>query len=186
MRSLGIGLLLGLVKGLAIGALFGVGVTYGLGWPVPAGSLLGYLVAMAATGTAGIVGGRAPWSEGAWLVALLKALAGVAVGAFLYWVEVAHADASLPASIASWLAIPDGARGLAAEDGSLSWIAYPPLSITVIAALFGSLVELDALSDQGDESSKKKPAGRASEAKRTALENADTVGPTTTRKERRG
>jgi hypothetical protein len=176
MRSIGQGLLVGLAKGLAIGAAFGAVLTYALGWPVPAGSLLGYLAVMASAGTVGIVGGRAPWSEGAWLVAILKAVAGVGAGAFLYWLLATHADAALPAALAGVLAAPG-----AAEDGSLSWVAYPPLCLAAISAVFGSLVELDHAGDEDEGSAERTSPGAKA---RRELENAATVGPAATKNER--
>jgi thiamine transporter ThiT len=66
MRALVVAIVRGLVKGLVIGLALGLVLTFALRWPVPVGSLLGYLAAMAACGTTGIAGGDAPWREGAW------------------------------------------------------------------------------------------------------------------------
>jgi hypothetical protein len=191
MRSIAIGLLVGLGKGLAIGVVSGALLAYVLGWALPPGSLLGYLAAMATAGTAAILGGRAPWSEGAWLVALLKALAGLAVGGLLYWLFVTHADVALPGSLAALLALPETATaGLAAEDGALSWLAWPPLALGAVSAAVGALVELDHAGDADDTSGPERTSPGAKARKQ--LEDADTVaateadGPARTRNERRG
>ena len=118
MRALVVAIVRGLVKGLVIGLALGLVLTFALRWPVPVGSLLGYLAAMAACGTTGIAGGDAPWREGAWLPAALKAVAGVAVGALAYWVLGAHLDAPLPELLSALL-------GPTAEGASASWIAKP-------------------------------------------------------------
>lgn len=175
MRDLGLAIARGLGKGLGIGLCLGLVITYALGWPMPAGSLLGYLAAMAAAGSTGIAGGKAPWREGAWLVALLKAIAGVAAGAFLYWVLCVHLDAGLPAEVVASLAIPG-----AAEDGSISWVAHAPLSLAALAGVFGLFVELDHLAGDDEPAPRVKgapPAPRKATGKveRAALENADTV-----------
>ncbi len=175
MRDLGLAIVRGLGKGLLVGAGLGLVLTYALGWAVPTGSLLGYLAAMAAAGTTGIAGGKAPWREGAWLVALLKALAGVTAGAFFYWVLGVHLDAALPADLVALLAVPG-----AAEDGSLSWIACPPLSLAALAGAFGFFVELDHLGTPADEPPRAKtgaspPKKVAAASDREALENAETV-----------
>jgi hypothetical protein len=189
MHALGIAIVRGLVKGLVIGLVLGSVLTYALRWPVPIGSLLGYLAAMAACGTTGIAGGRAPWREGAWLPAALKALAGVAVGALAYWMLGAHLDATLPETVASALvSVP--------SDGPTSWIAAPTLSITAIAASFGLLVELDHVGADDDAPSRapeRAAATRRERARstftRNEIENAETVPdsvppPSRTRRER--
>lgn len=200
MRALGIAIVRGLVKGLVIGLALGLVLSFVLRWPVPAGSLLGYLGAMAACGTTGVAGGKAPWREGAWLPAALKALAGVAVGGFAYWMLGAHLDAPLPGALASLLVVGpvDGAEP--------SWIAAPVLSLTAIAASFGLLVELDHVGEDDDDPPAKpapkaqgpvrgEPAATQRERRarptvaRTEIENAETVPdsvppPSRTRRER--
>jgi hypothetical protein len=76
-------LLLGLLKGLVIGGVFGATVHFGLektsleGW---ANWLLYPLVGA----VSGVLAGRAPWKPGAWIAAVLKAVFGLAVGAGLF------------------------------------------------------------------------------------------------------
>lgn len=190
MRSIGLGLIVGLGKGVVVGAATGAVLTYGLGWAVPPGSLLGYLAAMAAAGTVAILGGRAPWSEGAWLVALLKGLTGLAIGASLYWLLATHADATLPGSLVGLLALPETTTmGLVTEEGALSWLAWPPLSLAAISAVLGALVDLD---HAGDDETSEPRRTRSGAKERKQLESADTVGATEaegsarTRRTRRG
>lgn len=178
MRALGIAIASGLVKGLVLGLSLGLVITYALRWPMPTGSLLGYLAAMAACGTTGVAGGNAPWREGAWLVAAIKCVAGVAVGALLYWVLGAHLDVALPESLVSLLALPAD-PGLA-DDGSLSWVAVPALALASITTAFGLLVEIDHVGgdDDAKATSKKadatRPAKKPAPLARTVVENADT------------
>jgi hypothetical protein len=176
MRALVVAIVRGLVKGLVIGLALGLVLTFALRWPVPVGSLLGYLAAMAACGTTGIAGGDAPWREGAWLPAALKAVAGVAVGALAYWVLGAHLDAPLPELLSALL-------GPTAEGASASWIAAPTLSLTAIAASFGLLVELDHVGKDDEAPEKPKPAARAAEAGPAATQRERRVRPTVPRTE---
>jgi hypothetical protein len=204
MRALGIAIVRGLVKGLVMGLALGLVLTFVARWPMPVGSLLGYLAAMAACGTTGVAGGQAPWKEGAWLPAALKALAGVAVGALGYWILCAHLDAALPELLASVLVVG------ASDAAQASWVAAPALSLTAIAAGFGLLVELDHVGGDESPSAKAKSAARGEAAPvaraepaatqrerrarptvaRTEIENAETVPdstppPSQTRRERR-
>ena len=125
LKRLGVGLL----KGLVIGGVIGGGLHFGLGWAT-VGSLLGYLVAMAVGATAAVLAGKPPWREGALVEALLKGVAGLGVGALLYFLSARFAGFALP------FALP----GTAAD---LPWTRLPVLYAPALAALVGSLVELD-------------------------------------------
>ena len=122
-------ILIGLVKGLTLGALLGSLFHFGLGWRVTSG-LLGYLVAMGVGATAGILAGRPPWLHEAWLESLHKGVFGLAVGASLYWVA------------GRFLAFDVGFALFGAPE-STSWTALPLLYAPPIAVLFALIVELD-------------------------------------------
>jgi hypothetical protein len=124
-KRLGVGLL----KGLVIGGVIGAGLHFGLHLPV-VGPLLGYLAAMAAGSTAAVLAGKAPWREGAWIEALLKGLAGLGVGALLYFLGVRFGSFALP------FALPGATAGA-------PWPTLPLLFAPAFAGLVGSLVELD-------------------------------------------
>lgn len=161
----------GLAKGLVVGVGLGLALSYGLGWPLAPGSLLAYLAAMAAAGTTGVLGTSAPWREGAWKVAAIKALAGVVAGGALHWMLSTYADGALPAGLFEALGVP-----LGDAPSPASWLFVAPLSVGVVSAAFGLFVELDRL---GETDGRSKPYGAASAAaatrrKGTDLENADT------------
>jgi hypothetical protein len=120
-----IGLLKGLVAGIGIGAAF----HFGLGWKQTSG-LLGFLIAMGAGGTTGLLTGRPPWQHQAWVEGVLKAVFGVGVGALLYWLAVRFAPLQVPLSA---LGLPEGKP----------WTSSPLLFAPPITALYGALVELD-------------------------------------------
>ena len=126
-------LVFGLFKGALLGAAIGAGLHFGLGWTIVTG-LLGYLLAMGAGASAGILTGKPPWKQAAWIESLLKAIAGMAIGALLYWVSSKWGSFGLP------FAIPGVEAGTA-------WTEVPLLYVTAISAVFGTLVELDNTDD---------------------------------------
>lgn len=150
-KRLGIGLL----KGLLLGAAIGAGVSYGAHWSTPSGGVLAYLLALGVGGTAGIFGGHAPWKEGAWIVASVKALFGVAAAAALYWLASSYAAGRIP-----W----PGA------ESPVAWTSLPILYLPAIGAVYAALVELDH--DESDE--KKKDAKKSAAKTRVASGAEDT------------
>jgi len=136
----------GLLKGLLVGALVGIGLTYGLCWPMPEGSLLGYLAVVTVGGTTGVLAGRAPWREDAWLEALIKSAIGAAVGAGLYWLACRFGEADLPAMITNQL---DVSARVSVQDAPLSWLAFAPLSLGAVGVIIGLFIELDHALDAG-------------------------------------
>lgn len=133
---------LGLLKGLIIGGAIGAGLQYGLGW-TDASGLLGFLVAMAAAGTAGVFAGKPPWQEGAWIEATLKGMVGVGLGALAYW-GLTYVPLEVP--------FP----GL---TGTHALASLPVVFTPAITALYGSLVELDNTGDDAADKKKKKSGG---------------------------
>ncbi len=121
--------LIGLLKGVGLGVIVGVCFHFVLGWKVT-GGLLGYLIAMGAGATAGIVAGRPPWLHEAWLESLLKGVFGLAVGAAVYWLLVRFTSVGIPFAL---FGVP--------ED--TPWTSLPLLFAPPIAALFGLIIELD-------------------------------------------
>ncbi|MEM9188965.1 MAG: hypothetical protein AAGF12_07300 [Myxococcota bacterium] len=135
-------LLTGLAKGLLIGALLGAGVQFGLGW-ITAG-LLGYLFAMGVGASAGLLCGKPLWRSEAWLESVLKALAGVGVGALLYF-------------LASY--VPFGIFfAIGPAEAGTAWTSHPILFAPLIGGLFGAVVELD---NSGAKKSSTKRSGDA-------------------------
>jgi len=159
-------LLIGLIKGLAVGGAIGAGIQYGLPelgvpWVIASGSLAGYLLAMGAAGTTGVFAGRPPWRAGAWIEALLKGVVGVGVGALLYWVAAKFGAFDMP--------FP----GVA---GPTQWTAQPVLFLPAIAGVYGSLVELDNTGEDGGTSGGKGRKASAGPKARVAIDaDADTA-----------
>jgi hypothetical protein len=122
-------LLLGIVKGLALGVLVGAIFHFALGWAMAPG-LSGYLIAMGTGATAGIVAGRPPWRREAWLEGALKAVVGLLLGLGLHWLARTYAAWALPFDL--W-GVPEGTP----------WTDAPLLYAPVVAAFYGALVELD-------------------------------------------
>lgn len=129
-------LALGLVKGLLIGGGIGAALHFGVGWTAATG-LLAYLLAMGVGATTGVLTGKPPWRQNAWIESVLKGVAGVGVGALLYWLASNWGQFELP------LAIPGVAEGA-------SWTEVPMLTAAGIGGVFGTLVELDNTDDAKD------------------------------------
>ena len=142
LKRLGIGLVKGLIVGAAVGAVFQVGLRWG-----STSGLLGYLLAMGAGATAGILAGTPPWKAEAWIEAVLKGLFGVGVGAGLYWVS------------ASFLAFDVPFRLPNAEPGT-AWTHMPLLYATLVGGFYGAFVELDNTGDRGASAPAKKKRRR--------------------------
>jgi hypothetical protein len=163
-------LLLGVLKGTLIGAAIGAGLHFGLGWTAATG-LLAYLLAMGAGATAGLLGGKPPWRQDTWIESVLKAVAGLGVGALLYWVTSTWAAFGIP------FALPDVAAGT-------PWTSVPLLVSTAVALVFGTLVELDNTDDGNTtpaaRGGKAKPATKARVAPRDVVdvEDAEVVSST--------
>lgn len=131
-------LVVGLIKGLLIGAVIGAAFHFGLGLAVLAG-LGGYLIAMAAGATAGVLNGKPPWRQAIWIESVLKAVFGLGVGALAFWAASKYAAFPLP------FAIPG------VEEGT-PWTSLPILVAPAVAAVYGSLIELDNTDEDEDES----------------------------------
>lgn len=156
---------LGLLKGLVIGGAIGAGLQYGLGW-IDAAGLLGFLITMAAAGTAGVFAGKAPWAEGAWIEATLKGMVGVGLGALAYW-GLGYVPFEVP--------FP----GL---EGTHALNALPVVFTPAIAGVYGALVELDNTGD-GDA----KGEGKGGPKARVALDEdvAEAEAPRRRRKKKK-
>jgi hypothetical protein len=138
---------MGLLKGLVIGLAIGAGITYGAHLSTPSGHLLAYLLAAGVGGTTGIFAGRAPWKDGAWIEASIKGVVGLVVALVLYWLGATYAATPIP-----W---PGAAH-------PVPWTSLPLLYLAAIGALYGALVELDH--DDGEAKPKaatKRPAAKA-------------------------
>jgi hypothetical protein len=137
-------LAIGLIKGLVVGLAIGIGIEYGLHWVIAPGNWLGYLVAMAAASTTGVLTGKPPWRrENALIEAGLKGGFGLALGFIGYWLAdnfAAGPTFSMP-----------GAPGEAA------WIGHTALFVPVVTALCGTFVELDNTDDAGRKGAPGKP-----------------------------
>jgi len=138
LKRLALGLLLGLLIGLGLAS----GLHFGLGLRSASG-LLGYLLAMGAGATAGVLAGKPPWQQEAWIEAILKAVAGLGFGALVFWLTSSYIPWTLPSSV---LDLPSGTP-----------LAHTLLiSMPLTAGLFGTLVSLDNTSDASASSSAKR------------------------------
>jgi hypothetical protein len=146
-------LALGLFLGLLIGAALASGLHFGLGVRSASG-LLGYLLAMGAGATAGVLAGKPPWQQEAWIEAILKAVAGLGFGALVFWLTSSYVPWTLPSAT---LGLPESTR-----------LAHSVLvSMPLTAGLFGMLVSLDNTSDA--------PSSKAKRARVQELPEVDAI-----------
>lgn len=164
--------LLGLLKGLFVGATVALVSSYGARLPMPSGTLFAYVLAMGVGGTTGVFAGRAPWREKAWLEALLKGLVGVGVGALLYWLAFRYVNLGVPLGLVRGLAMPAFEAGLPER---VSLIEIPLLLLPLVGAAYGALVELDHAGPSDDDTRRDTPRARKPSAKDTRLATASTV-----------
>lgn len=124
---------LGLLIGLCIGAGIAAGLHFGLGVPVASGLLM-YLLAMGTGATAGVLAGKPPWRQAAWIEAILKAVAGMGFGALLVWLTSSYVP----------LTVPGTPLGLPADTRFADALL---VILPMVAGLFGVLVGLDNTPD---------------------------------------
>lgn len=122
-------LALGLGVGGTVGLAVAGGLHFALGLKIAAGLLM-YLLAMGVGATAGVLAGKPPWRQEAWLESILKAVAGLAFGALITWLATSYVPWSLPFAA---LGLPTDAR--------LAQILL--VMLPLVGGLFGALVGLD-------------------------------------------
>lgn len=123
-------LILGLVKGLAIGGALGAAVFFGLTHLHGLAGLGAYALYALVGALAGVLAGKAFWVKGAWVESLLKGLFGVAVGCGLY---------ALASRFLGGVDVPALVQG--SVDMKLA--SHPLLMAPGIASIYAMLVELD-------------------------------------------
>lgn len=143
-------LIIGVIKGLVIGGVIGSALHFGLGWTTAAG-LLAYLLAMGSGATAGVLAGKPPWRQQAWIESVLKSVAGLGIGALAYW------------GASSWLAFPLPFEIPGVVAGT-PWTEMTLGITTATSAVFGALVELDNTDDDSKSKAKRNVRVAADEA----------------------
>jgi hypothetical protein len=147
-------LLIGIAKGLVVGALLGFGLVK-LGDAMP-GAIVAYLTAALTGVLIGLVAGRPIWANDAKIEAGTKAFVGALLGL------------GLMAAARTWLLVPlPFALGpLAPENATLGGFAMT--SLAAIAGLLGGFYEADNDSTGEDTAQAGKPAGKAGKQQRIA------------------
>lgn len=121
--------LLGILKGLLVGGVFGAAFHFALGGHAFGGAGLAVFVSSLAAAVASVVSGQPPWREGAWVGSILKGVVGAAVGAGLGWAATRWLGGTLP----TVFGLPEGSH----------WWQAPLLLVPGISAPLAALVELD-------------------------------------------
>jgi len=146
IQRVGIGFVIGLVIGVGLAA----GLHFGLGLGVASGLLM-YLLAMGAGATAGVLAGKPPWKQAAWIESILKAIAGLGFGALVVW---------LSSSYVPWT-VPGTPLGLPA-DTRLAHVLL--IVLPLVAGCFGGLVGLDNTTEGESPKAKRVRVGALPEA----------------------
>ena len=148
-------LLIGIVKGLMVGALLGLGLVK-LGDALP-GAIVAYLAAALTGVLIGLVAGKPIWAKDAKIEAGTKAFVGALLGV------------GLMAAARTWLMhvpLPFALGSLAPEDATLGGFAMS--SLAGIAGLLGGFYEADNDSSGEEAAQADKPAGKAGKQQRIA------------------
>jgi hypothetical protein len=134
-------LLLGLLKGLVIGALVGYGLAVaGIGWPFMfyvGASMVGAMVAL--------VAGKPIWAKDARIEVGMKALAGAILAPGLMWLVRSFVSVGLPFDVAM---LP-GLGALQSQGMTLGTFSVSALAM--VAAMLGGFYDADnAVGDSGE------------------------------------
>jgi hypothetical protein len=146
-------LLIGLIVGLLVGAIFAFALIRGLQMERFDGAVLAYLFASLTGAVTGLVAGKPIWSTGAQIEAALKAIFGGLAAAGLMFV------------MQKWLQVeaPNlSAIGAGGGKGVMLWQA-PGASLPLLAAVLGAFFGLD---NTADRDVKKGEPGEKTAAKR--------------------
>jgi hypothetical protein len=156
-------LLLGLVKGLIVGALLGFGLAK-LGLAAP-GAVVAYLAAALAGVLVGLVAGKPIWAKDAKIEAGMKAFVGALLGAGLMYAARRWLTMPLPISLGA-LAGPNASLSEAASSaGTLGGTAIT--SLAAVAALLGGFYEAD--NNPSDDEAQPKSSGKAEPANKRRI-----------------
>ena len=161
-------LLLGIVKGLLVGALVGLGLAK-IGFAAP-GAIVAYLAAAATGVLVGLIAGKPILFKDAKIEAGMKAFVGALLASGLMYVARRWLAFGLPFSIGE-LAAPNLSLGEpASSNGTIGGMAIT--SLAAIAAVLGGFYEADNNPSDSDEAAASGKA-EASGGKRVASAPAD-------------
>ena len=175
-------LLIGLLKGLVLGAVIGYGIAAaGLSWP-----FVFYLGAALAGTLIALVAGKPIWAQDARIEVGMKALAGAILAPGLMWLVRSFASVGLPFDVS---ALP-GLAGL--EGAGLTLGTFSVSALAIVAAALGAFYDADnqpgAKGEAGQRvatPSKKRVADGEAEAALEAAEAEEAAEADVEREERR-
>jgi hypothetical protein len=153
-------LLIGIVKGIILGALLGVGLAQ-IGFAAP-GALIAYPAAALAGVLVGLVAGKPIWAKDAKIEAGMKAFVGALLGAGLMFAARKWLTMGVPVPLGAFGGANASLNEAAGSSGTLGGLAVT--SLAMIAALLGGFYEADNDSDEGES----KGVGEAATGKRVA------------------
>lgn len=162
-------LLIGIVKGLLVGALIGFGLAK-LGFAAPM-AIIAYLAAAVTGVLIGLVAGKPIWAKDAKIEAGMKAFVGALLGAGLMYAARRWLTMPLPIALGPLSAANVSLGEAATSTGTLGGMAVT--SLAAIAALLGGFYEVD--NDPSEGSSTPNTSGKRAPAsnKRIVTEEID-------------
>jgi hypothetical protein len=164
-------LLIGIVKGLFVGALVGFGLVK-LGFPAP-GAVLAYLSAAVTGVLIGLIAGKPIWAKDAKIEAGMKAFVGALLGAGLMYAARRWLTMPLPLALGN-LAAANDSLGEAASNSAGTVGGLAMTSLASIAGVLGGFYEADNdPSDEAQEAPASATKKAAAGGKRIATEGAD-------------
>lgn len=161
-------LLLGLLKGLVVGGLFGFGIANIPGLQAP-GAVAHYLLAAAAGVLVGLVAGKPIWAKDAKIEAGMKAAVGALLGAGLMFAVRSWLKVPLPdiAALAKY-AVPNTSLNEATGGhGTIGGLALT--SFAVVTAVLGAFYDADNTPSAEDKSAKPAGTSATKESDKTRL-----------------
>jgi hypothetical protein len=166
-------LLIGIVKGLLVGALLGFALAK-LGFAAP-GAIVAYLAAAATGVLIGLVAGKPIWAKDAKIEAGMKAFVGALLGAGLMYAARRWLTMPVPLIGPLWAANTSLGEAATSSTGTVGGMAIT--SLAAIAALLGGFYEADNDPSEGEHTpeagAKRAPASNKRIAAHEAGEEAD-------------
>jgi len=161
-------LLLGIVKGIMVGALVGFGLAK-LGFAAP-GAVVAYLAAALTGVLIGLVAGKPIWAKDAKIEAGMKAFVGALLGAGLMYAARRWLTMPVPITLGPLTAANESLGEAARSAGTIGGVAMT--SLAAVAAVLGGFYEADNDPSEAQETPASTTKKASSSGQRIASESS--------------